>query len=70
MMLKREIEKSRERERSRERYWERSTEIEREKQGRGNGSCHFSDQYFLPCFLCKHPTILFQNKNGRFQHKN
>ena len=45
-------------------------EREREKQGRGNDSCHFSDQYFLPCFLCKHPTILFQNKNGIFQHKN
>ena len=43
---------------------------EREKQGRGNDSCHFSDQYFLPCFLCKHPTIMFQNKNGIFQHKN
>ena len=23
---------------------------ERQKQGRGNYSCHFSDQYFLPCF--------------------
>ena len=32
--------------------------------------CHFSDQYFLPSFLCKQPTILFQNKNGTFQHKN
>ena len=50
-------------------------EREREKRGReklcrGNNSCHFSDQYFLPCFPCKHPTILFQNKNGIFQHKN
>ena len=46
-------------------------ETEREKkQGRGNNSSHFSDQYFLPCFPCKHPTILFQNKNGIFQHKN
>ena len=43
---------------------------DREKQGRGSDSCHFFDQYFLPCFLCKHPTILFQNKNGIFQHKN
>ena len=32
--------------------------------------CLFSDQYFLDCFLCKHPTIWFQNKNGIFQHKN
>ena len=38
-------------------------ERDREKQGRGNNSCQFSDQYFLSCFLCKHPTILFQNKN-------
>ena len=44
-------------------------EREREKQGRGNDSCHFSDQYFLPCFLRKHLTILFQYKNGIFQHK-
>ena len=36
------------------------------KQGRGNDSCHFSDQYFLD----EKPTILFQNKNGIFQHKN
>ena len=49
---------------------EREGEREREKQGGGDDSCHFSDQYFLPCFLCKHPTILFQNKNGIFQHKN
>ena len=42
----------------------------RKREGRGNNSCHFSDQYFLPCFLCKHPTILSQNKNGIFQHKN
>ena len=40
------------------------------EKGRGNDSCHFPGQYFLPCFLCKHPTILFQNKNGIFQHKN
>ena len=46
-------------------------EIGREKeQGRGNDSCHICDQYFLPCFLCKHPAILLQNKNGIFQHKN
>ena len=40
----------------------------RKKQGRGNDSCHFSDHYFLPCFL--YSTILFQNKNEIFQHKN
>ena len=39
------------------------------EQGKGNDSCHFSDQYFLPCFLCIHPTILFQNKNGYFNIK-
>ena len=43
---------------------------EREQQGRGNDSCHFFDQYFLPCFLCKHPSILIQNKNEIFQHTN
>ena len=43
---------------------------EREGRGRGNDSCPFSHQYFLPYLLCKHPTILFQNKNGIFQHKN
>ena len=40
----------------------------RKKQGRGNDSCYFSDHYFLPCFL--YSTILFQNKNGIYQHKN
>ena len=46
--------------------------LEREKKkGRGNDCSHFSDQYFLNCFLnCKHPAILFQNKNGIFQHKS
>ena len=46
--------------------------LEREVRGksRGNNSCHFSDQYFLPSFLCKHPTILSPNKNGIIQHKN
>ena len=48
-----------------DRYLERG----RKKQGKGNDSCHFSDQYFLPCFLCKHPSILFQNKNGYFNIK-
>ena len=43
-------------------------ERRREKQGRGNDSCHFSDLYFLPCFV--YSTILFQNKNGMLQHKN
>ena len=42
----------------------------REREGRGNNSCHFSDPYFLSCFLCKHAIILSQNKNGIFQHKN
>ena len=51
-------------------YRRRLEKREREKQGRGNDSCHISDQYFLPCFLCKHPAILFQIKNGIFQHKN
>ena len=41
----------------------------RKKQGKGNDSYHFSDQDFLPCFLCKHPSILFQNKNGYFNIK-
>ena len=45
-------------------------ERDREKKGKGNNSCHCSDQYFLPCFLFKHPTIFFQNKNGIFQHNN
>ena len=49
---------------------EREREREREKQGRGNYSYHFSDQYFVTCFLCKHPSILLQNKNGIFQHQN
>ena len=33
--------------------------LERDGRGknRGNSSCHFSDQYFLPSFLCKHPKI-------------
>ena len=43
---------------------------EREKQGRENNSCHFSDQYFILYFLCEHPTMLFQNENGIFQQKN
>ena len=47
---------------------DRCLERGRKKQGRGNDSCHFSDHYFLPCFL--YSTILFQNKNGIFQHKN
>ena len=40
----------------------------RKKQCRGNDSCHFSDHYFLLCFL--YSAIFFQNKNGIFQHKN
>ena len=40
----------------------------RKEQGGGNDSCHFSDHYFLSCFL--YSAILFQNKNGIFQHKN
>ena len=46
---------------------DRCLERGRKKQGRGKNSCHFSN-YFLPCFL--YSTILFQNKNGRYQHKN
>ena len=50
---------------------DRCLEIEREKKhGRGNDSRYFSDQYSLPCFLCKHSTIVFQNRNEIFQHKN
>ena len=52
------------------RYLERERERETKKQGNGNHSCHFTDQYFLHYFPCKHPTILFQNKNGIFQHKD
>ena len=58
---------------TRNRCLERETETETERErgkSRGNNSCHFSDQYFLPCFLCKRPTILSQNKDGIFQHKN
>ena len=43
---------------------------ESEQQGKGNDSCHFSDQNFLPCYLCKYLNILFQNKNEIFQLKN
>ena len=46
------------------------TEREGKSKVSDNNSCHFSDQYFLPCLLCKHPIILSQNKNGLFQHKN
>ena len=52
-----------ERERQRQRQRERG-------KSRGNNSCHFSDQYFLPSFLCKHLTVLSQNKNGIIQYKN
>ena len=63
----RESERGRERESERER--ERARETETEKQGSRAGAlilAFFSDQYFLPCFLCKHLTILFQNKNVIF----
>ena len=53
-----------------DRCLEREREREKKKHGRGNDSCHFSDQYSLPCFLCKHSTIVFQNRNEIFQHKN
>ena len=49
---------------------ETQRERHREKQGRGDDSCHISHQYFSSCLLCKHPTILFQNKNGILQYKN
>ena len=52
-------------------YLTRDRWLERrgKKQGKGSGFSHFSDQYFLPCFLCKHPTIMFQKKNGYFNIK-
>ena len=31
----------------------------RKKQVKGSDSCYFSDQHFLHCFPCKHPTIMF-----------
>ena len=40
-----------------DRCLERERGAEGKKQGRGNNSCHFSDQYFHPCFLCKHPAM-------------
>ena len=55
--------------RAREGERERARETETEKQGSRAGAlilAFFSDQYFLPCFLCKHLTILFQNKNVIF----
>ena len=58
-----------EREREREGERERERERQTEKQGSRAGALilgFFSDQYFLPCFLCKHLTILFQNKNVIF----
>ena len=48
---------------------DRCLERERERDRESNDSCHFSDQHFLPCFLCKHTTILFQTKNGNFNIK-
>ena len=50
----------------------RNLGLERDGRGRsrGNNSCDFSDQYFLPSFLCKHPTVLSENKNGIIQHEN
>ena len=44
-------------------------ESERERERERKRERENSDRYFLPCFLCKHPTILFQNRNGLFQHK-
>ena len=54
------------------RCWAIDVYIERwkEREGERKDSCQFFDQNFLPCFLCKQPTTLFQNKNGIFQHKN
>ena len=42
-------------------------EREAKGKGRGNSTNHFSDQYLIPYFLCKHPNILSQNKNGIIQ---
>ena len=71
MMCNQCLERERERERERESESERgrARETETEKQGSRAGAlilAFFSDQYFLPCFLCKHLTILFQNKNVIF----
>ena len=62
----------RERHTQREIHTQRDTHREREQRERERerDSCNFSHQYFIPSFLCKHPTILFQNKKGIFQHKN
>ena len=65
----REGEREREREGERERESKRDRDREAGKQGSRAGAlilAFFSDQYFLPCFLCKHLTILFQNKNVIF----
>ena len=48
----------------------RYLERQRKKQGTDDDSCHFSDHYFPLCLLSKYSTILFQNKNGIFQHEN
>ena len=69
-MCVRELEGEIERDKERQRVRGRDRETEREKQGRGNDSCHFSDQDFLPCYLCKYPNILFLNNNVIFQQKN
>ena len=57
-------------ERERQRHTHRERDTQRERAERERDSCNFSHQYFIPSFLCKHPTILFQNKKGIFQHKN
>ena len=64
------LERERQRHTHRERHTQRETHTERESRERERDSCNFSHQYFIPSFLCKHPTILFQNKKGIFQHKN
>ena len=43
--------------------WYRCLEGVREKARQGQ---QFSDQFFLPYFPCRHPTILHQNKNEIF----
>ena len=48
---------------------DRSLERGRKTQVKGSDSCHFSDQYLLPCFLRKHPTTMLQNKNEYFNIK-
>ena len=45
--------------------------LEREKkEGRGNDSCHFSDQYFLNCFLFFYVNIQPSCSKTRVEYFN